>query len=410
MSQAAPHVSQDNQDRRPAGAVYRRVDVAIVGGGLGGSVLANVLGRAGISAAVVDLHAAHPPEFKAEKLAGDQIGMLRRLGLLDCLAAKATPIDETISARRSRAIDRLRRTEYGIAYQDMVGAVRAHLPENAELIIGRVGDVTAGPELQTVTLADGRVIEARLLALATGNGGVLRQKLGIERRVVRDAHSLSIAFDIETAAGQGFPFGGLTYYGERVADRIDYVSLFPIGGAMRANLFCYRDAREEWSRAFIDRPAESLLAAMPGIRRFLGDFRVAGKVQMRVVDLLATENYCRDGVVMLGDAFQTTCPSTGTGISKLLTDVEQLAHHVPRWLATPGMGAAKIVQYYDDPAKRACDARSSAWSEYRRSVTIDPSLGWEVHRRRVYLSRRVQGWLDQVISAPISAASPPRAA
>lgn len=410
MSQAAPPDPDNTPDRQAARRERRRVDVAIVGGGLSGSILATVLGRAGVSVAAVDLHSSHPPEFKAEKLAGDQIELLQRLELLDCLTAKATPVEETVSARRGRAIDRVRQTEYGMAYQDMVGAVRARMPANAELVIGRVGDVSAGPEIQTVTLSDGSVIEARLLALATGTGGVLRQKLGIERRVVRDAHSLSLAFDIEPASAQGRSFGGLTYYGENVADRIDYVSMFPIGNALRANLFCYRDVRESWTRDFIDRPGESLLQSMPGIRRFLGEFRVAGKVQARVVDLLGVENHCRDGVVMLGDAFQTTCPATGTGISKLLTDVAQLAHHVPRWLATPGMGVGKIVQYYDDPAKRACDARSSAWSEYRRSVTIDPSLGWEVHRRQVYLRRRLQGWLDQALSQPVSAADANRAA
>ncbi|MGQ0677862.1 MAG: FAD-dependent oxidoreductase, partial [Rhodospirillales bacterium] len=327
----------------------RRVDVAIVGGGLSGAILACVLGRAGIGVAAIDLHQAHPPEFKAEKLAGDQIELLRRLDMLDCLAAKATPVHGTVSARRGRAIDRQRRTEYGLAYRDMVGAARARIADPAALIVGRVTGLEASPDRQTVALADGRAIEARLLVLASGANGALRQKLGIERRAIRDGHSLSLGFDVEPAPGRRFDFGALTYYGERVADRIDYVSLFPIGRAMRANLFCYRDAREKWTRDFIDRPRESLLLAMPGIARFLGDFRVAGKAQARVVDLQGAANYRRDGVVMVGDAFQTTCPATGTGISKLLTDIEQLAHHAPRWLATPGMGADKIAQFYDDP-------------------------------------------------------------
>ncbi len=410
MSQAAPHEPADNHSSRSARVEPRRVDVAIVGGGLSGSILANVLGRAGIGVALLDMHASHPPEFKAEKLAGDQIDLLHRLGLFECLTADATPVYETVSARRGRAIDRQRDTEYGLAYQNMVGAARARLPAAAELIVGRVAELAAGPERQIVTLADGRVVEARLLALATGAGSMLRQKLGIERRMIRDAHSLSLAFDVESAPGQSFSFGGLTYYGERVADRVDYISLFPIGRAIRANLFCYRDVRDPWTREFLDRPRDAVLAAMPGIARFLGDFRVAGKVQARVVDLQGVSNHRRDGVVMVGDAFQTTCPATGAGISKLLTDIAQLAHHVPRWLATPGMDAGKIAQFYDDPAKRACDARALAWSEYRRSVTADPSLGWEVHRRRVFLRRRVQGWLDRVVSTPFPAANATRTA
>jgi 2-polyprenyl-6-methoxyphenol hydroxylase-like FAD-dependent oxidoreductase len=237
-----------------ARAPTRRVDVAIVGGGMCGSALAAVLHKAGIDLALIDMHAEHPPEFKAEKLAGDQIGLLQRLGLFDRITAGATPVAEILSVRRGRAIDRVLGAEYGLAYRDMVTAVRACLPAGAGPVIARVADVKAGPELQTVVLSDGRTIEARLLVLATGTGGVLLQKLGIERRVVRDAHSLSIAFDIEPAGGGEFRFGGLTCYGERVADRIDYVSFFPIGRKMRANLFCYRDMREAWTRDFIERP------------------------------------------------------------------------------------------------------------------------------------------------------------
>jgi 2-polyprenyl-6-methoxyphenol hydroxylase-like FAD-dependent oxidoreductase len=405
MTQVAPHDFSRTSKNSSGCARSRRVDVAIVGGGLSGSVLATVLGRAGIRVAVVDLHAAYPPEFKAEKLAGDQIELLRRLRLLDRLTANATPVHETLSARRGKAIDRRRQTEYGLLYQDMVAAARAQLPAAAELVIGRVADVGAGPETQTVTLGDGSTIEARLLAVATGGGGAMRQKLGIERRTIRDGHSLSLGFDVEPAPGARFPFQALTYYGERIADRVDYVSLFPIGRIMRANLFCFRDARDPWTRAFIDDPRRMLLETMPGIGRFLGAFRIPGKAQARVVDLLAVDGHRRDGVVLVGDAFRTTCPTSGTGISKLLTDIECLSRHVPRWLATPGMTAGKIAQFYDDPAKLACDAQALAWSEYRRSITIDPGLGWEMHRRRVYLGRRMRGWLGRLASAPDPAPS-----
>jgi 2-polyprenyl-6-methoxyphenol hydroxylase-like FAD-dependent oxidoreductase len=397
MTQVAPH--EISRTSNAPGRHARRVDVAIVGGGLSGSVLATVLGRAGIRVAVVDLHAVHPPEFKAEKLAGDQIELLARLRLLDRLTANATPVHETLCVRHGKPIDRHRKTEYGLLYQDMVAAARAQLPAAAELAIGRVADVSAGPETQTVTLGDGGTIEARLLVIATGGGGAMRQKLGIERRTIRDAHSLSLGFDLEPAPGARFPFQALTYYGERFADRVDYVSLFPIGLTMRANLFCFRDVRDPWTRAFIDDPRAMLLKTMPGIGPFLGEFRVRGKAQARVVDLAAVEGHLRDGVVLVGDAFRTTCPSTGTGISKLLTDIECLSRHVPVWLASPGMAAAKIARFYGDPAKLACDAQALAWSEYRRSVTVDPGLGWEMHRRRVYLGRRVVGWFGRLVSA-----------
>ena len=89
----------------------------------------------------------------------------------------------------------------------------------------------------------------------------------------------------------------------------------------------------------------------------MGDFTVTGFVQIRPVDLYVTKGYRQDGVVLVGDAFSTSCPAAGTGARKVLVDVERLCNvHVPRWLATPGMGEAKISAFYDDPVKRACDA------------------------------------------------------
>jgi 2-polyprenyl-6-methoxyphenol hydroxylase-like FAD-dependent oxidoreductase len=115
------------------------------------------------------------------------------------------------------------------------------------------------------------------------------------------------------------------------------------------------------------------------------------------MDLSVSEDHRRDGVVLIGDAFQTSCPAAGTGVSRLLTDVEQLCTaHLPRWLETPGMRAEKIAQFYDDPIKQAADARAARLAEYRRSLTVDNGFGWELHRRQVFLRRRLMGWMDRL--------------
>jgi 2-polyprenyl-6-methoxyphenol hydroxylase-like FAD-dependent oxidoreductase len=44
----------------------RITDVAIVGGGLAGSLAAAMLGRASIDAALVDPHEHYPPDFRCE--------------------------------------------------------------------------------------------------------------------------------------------------------------------------------------------------------------------------------------------------------------------------------------------------------------------------------------------------------
>ena len=100
-------------------------------------------------------------------------------------------------------------------------------------------------------------------------------------------------------------------------------------------------------------------AALPRLRRITGEFAVAGDVKIRPVDLYVTTGYRQPGIVLVGDAFATTCPVTGTGTDKVFTDVDRLCNvHIPAWLATDGMGEDKIAAFYDDPVKQACDAWS----------------------------------------------------
>ena len=49
----------------------RYTDIAIIGGGLAGSTAAAMLGRAGISAVLIDPHPVYPFDLRCEKLSGD---------------------------------------------------------------------------------------------------------------------------------------------------------------------------------------------------------------------------------------------------------------------------------------------------------------------------------------------------
>jgi len=376
----------------------QNVDVAIIGGGLSGSTAAALLGRAGYAVALIDNHAIYPHLFKAEKLEPDQIALLHKMNLMDCLLPLSAPIAEVTNGRHGRVIDRTRVGQYGILYHDMVNAVRSRIPAVVDLRIGRVADVEVGPDRQRIDLADGNRIQARLVILASGVGGALRQKLGIGRRLLRESHSVACGFTITPEAGRKLDFGALTYYSERIRGRIDYLSLFPVTEGLRANLFTYRDAHDPWLRRLAQAPRRELRALMPGLAHFLGNFTIPGKVQLRPIDLERAESYRRPGVVLVGDVFQVSCPATGTGVSKLLTDVDVLCNtHLPRWLDTPGMGAEKIAAFYDDPRKLACDAQALRWAEYRRAVSTETGLGWELHRRRVYLRRRVRDLFDRTL-------------
>jgi hypothetical protein len=108
--------------------------------------------------------------------------------------------------------------------------------------------------------------------------------------------------------------------------------------------------------------------------------------------LYVTEHHLQAGVVLVGDAFATSCPAAGTGTDKVFTDVERLCNvHIPNWLATDGMGRAKIEMFYGDPVKTECDAWSAAKAWHLRSLSIDDGLIWRARRWARFARRLVQG-------------------
>jgi 2-polyprenyl-6-methoxyphenol hydroxylase-like FAD-dependent oxidoreductase len=165
---------------------------------------------------------------------------------------------------------------------------------------------------------------------------------------------------------------------------------------MRANLFAYRDMQDPWLREFRQSPQRTLFAAMPGLRRLMGDFEVTSRIQIRPVDLYATKDHIRPGIVLIGDAFATSCPAAGTGARRAINDAERLGNvHIPHWLASPGMGVDKISAFYSDPVKQACDEHSLAKAYDVRSFAIDPSLGWAAHRFMKFGGQWARGSLRQ---------------
>jgi O-antigen/teichoic acid export membrane protein len=71
----------------------------------------------------------------------------------------------------------------------------------------------------------------------------------------------------------------------------------------------------------------------------------------------------------------------GTGAGKVFTDVERLCNvHVPRWLASNGMGEDKIASFYDDPVKQAADRHSLTKAYYLRSLSTEAGLVWRARR------------------------------
>lgn len=375
----------------------RDTEVAIIGGGLAGSTAAAMLGRAGITTVVVDPHTTYPPDLRCEKLGGDQIDILRRTGLADAILRATTHDRHVWVARFGRLVQKRPSDQYGIMYDTLVNTMRAQIPPTVEVIADRATALSTSADRQTVTLGSGETISARLVVLASGLSVALRDTIGLTREVTSPCHSITIAFDLAPKNHSAFGFPALTYYPERASDRMAYFTLFPIGEAMHVNLMVYRAMDDPWLRQMRHAPEAALHALMPRLRRITGEIAVTGPVKIRPADLYVTHGHRQPGVVLVGDAFATSCPAAGTGTDKVFTDVERLCNvHIPDWLATPGMGADKIAAFYDDTVKTACDAWSTAKAHHLRSLSTDTALRWRAGRWARFLVRLTQGQLARL--------------
>ena len=113
--------------------------------------------------------------------------------------------------------------------------------------------------------------------LANGLNVGLRHTLGIERQIMSRCHSISIGFDIVPVGRAAFDFPALTYFSERPSDRIPYLSLFPVGAAMRANLFTYREIDDPWLGQMRRAPVETLHVSLPRLKRITGEFAISAR-------------------------------------------------------------------------------------------------------------------------------------
>src|ERR1700737_227770 len=263
----------------------RYTDVAIVGGGLAGSTAAAMLGRAGIGAVLIDPHPVYPPELRCEKLGGEQLELLRKTGLAEPTLRATTLDGEVWEARFGYVVAKKPSDQHGVMYDTLVNTVRAQIPPGVETIFAKASSIAASAERQKILLSNDEEISARLVMIANGLNIGLRHMLGMKRSVISSCHSVTLGFDVEPVDRAAFAFPALTYWPKRARERMAYLSLFPIGGRMRANLMVYRDMTDPGLPQFPQAPEQTMCAMMPGLARMTGGFKVSGPIKVRPADL-----------------------------------------------------------------------------------------------------------------------------
>ncbi len=350
-------------------------DAVVVGAGFAGSLCAILLTRRGYRVKLVDRHAVQPSEFRTEQLVGDQVGSLRRLGVLDVLLDGQASVEIAVGYRGRTQIRTEKAPHYGLPYALMVRRLRSLVPE---MIFdqGEVLDLRSEQDRMRVVLRD-QESECRFVVLATGLTRRLAARLSLRRLVLSKQHSFVLGINLEVEADRK---DILVQYGTPETG-IDYLTIFPFQGRWRGNLFGYGDGRP-LRRTGLERGLSGL---MPAIDHNFGPVQTIGRVEMRTNDLLVVSGPLHPRIVLVGDAYQTPCPALGNGISRLLSDVVLLCEeHLPRWLATSDFSVESVRRFYDDPRKRTEDRRAIKDAFFRRQMACSESLRWRLHRWRAY--------------------------
>ena len=341
-------------------------DVLVVGAGFAGTCASHTLAAAGFNVTLIDRRFTHPNVFRAEKIEPDQAKLMRRFGLLHHRAPVAATIgvirryDEQLSSQQ--AVDTIE--QYGIDYGETVNRLIHSLPESVHRVTGTVEKLHFGnsPAIQT---KDGSVYRSGLVILATGGSDRLAKIAGLRRRVDPSLRSLSFGFDIQPLNGP-FDFSGFNYHLKPNDELIDYLTIFRIGDRMRVNVFSQMSVKAPEVQRIRTQTGVALERHFPGITDMIGPFRVSSRVQVVPTVFRRLVRPWKSGIVAIGEEHQSVSPTTGTGLSRVLNDVDAIVRNAANMTGHNGRGRNHLNAYYRDQAKLNEDRRSArAWMNYR---------------------------------------------
>ena len=96
--------------------------------------------------------------------------------------------------------------------------------------------------------------------------------------------------------------------------------------------------------------------------------------------------------MLVGDAYSTSCPAAGTGVNKVLTDVQRLCStYVPTWLGKETIEAADVADFYADPVKLQCEAELLQKALWLRRVSTGTSMGLRSWRGARFVAQSALG-------------------
>jgi menaquinone-9 beta-reductase len=310
----------------------RTYDLAIIGGGLGGSALAFAMAGHGLRVLVVEREEAFKDRIRGEGMypwgtaEADALGLGQLLR--DSCALEIRFLDTYFGPTRMRR-DLVETTPQQLPAMDFIHAEMQEVLLAAAASAG--AEVRRGDSVTAVTTSPGAAsrmtvshggttqeITARLVVGADGRGSRARGWGGFT--VQRDPHRLFIA-------------GALFEGGAVPGDAVSQIPTFGLGviffpqtkDRVRAYVLYHHQVRDARLQGSADLPQFLALAHQAGMpAEWLADARPIGPLATFEGAHHWVDHPYRDGLVLIGDAAATSDPCFGQGLSLTLRDVRTL--------------------------------------------------------------------------------------
>jgi len=333
------------------GPAMIETDVAIVGAGGGGAVLALMLAQRGIRSLVLERAAGPPQGLRGEILQPNGQQVLDRLGLLDKLPAHAVRSVRRFNFCRAGG-ERLCTVDYGelpapynravvtlpnVAHHAILESLEQQNPGGLwydATFTGLRFDGSRVIGLQAARRGEPVEISARLVVGADGAFSKVRDGLGILTQLHRYSEGYLIAIldapdDFDEArylVGTHQILGLFPAAGRQV-----YVFYMIEAGSYEAIKERGIDAlRQAWAR--IDPVMETIV---PG----LVDWNQTGYMPTGRV---TTDRWVADGALLIGDAAHAMNPHASQGRMQAMVDAVTVADLIPGWLKDNDVSAATL--------------------------------------------------------------------
>lgn len=334
--------------------VREETDVAVVGAGGGGAVLALALAKQGISTVVLDQAAGPPQGLRGEILQPNGQQVLDRLGILQSLPAEATRSVRHFHFCRA-AGTRLCSIDYGdlpapynraivtlpnVAHQAIVAAVQQQ--KSVTLRYGTsftgllregnqvVGLSTTGPEGTTQ-------IRAKIVVGADGAFSKVREALKIpaDLHLYPDGYLIAILESDEPVSESFYYVGHKTILGlfPATGNKVYLFYMIPSGSMDAVKQRGIPALQQVWTK---------IAPQFAGLFRCLSDwsqtaFMPTGRVR--------TPTWVANGAVLIGDAAHAMNPHASQGRMQAMVDAMALSDLLPGCLADRDYSAARLKEF-----------------------------------------------------------------